>query len=194
VLYVGWFFSIENARLLLPAAVLLAPAAADVLMLLVGRWRPLAWTTGVVLAVPLLLISGVGIVRTARYARDPAAFLYNYTERYADIQWINAHLDPRIHRIGSFFPDVGYLTIPFLSLGATYQMELTFDEVNDPALLLQACRRQRITHLLAAPRAFPAALSPHLRVVYDNPSALRGGEHFFLPARTEHVTLFGILP
>ena len=116
VLYVGWFFSLENVRLLLPAAVLLAPAAADVVVPWVGRWRPLAWATGAALAVPLLLLPVVGVMRAARFVHDPAAFLYEYTERYADLQWINTHLDPRVHRVGSIFVDVGYLEIPFISL------------------------------------------------------------------------------
>ena len=193
VLYVGWFFSLENARLLLPAAVLLAPAAADVLVPIAARWRPLAWASAMVLAVPLLLIPLVGVVRAARYLSDPPRFLYNYTERFTDIQWINTHLDRRRHRVGSIFPDVGYLEIPFITFGPTYQMELSFEELNDPALLLDACRRQGITHLFAAPGAFAASLDPRLRVVYDNPASLRGGEHFFVAPRTEHTTLFEIL-
>jgi hypothetical protein len=194
VLYVGWFFSLENVRLLLPAAVLLAPAAADVLVPWVSRWRPLARASGAALALPLLLLPVVGVMRAARYARDPAGFLYEYTERYADLQWINTHLDSRVHRVGSIFVDVGYLEIPFLSFGPTYQMELSFEELNDPALFLAACRRQRITHLLASPWAFSDTLTPFLRVAYDNPRAIRGGEHFFRPPGTEHVTLFEILP
>jgi hypothetical protein len=193
-LYVGWFFSLENARLLLPAAMLLSPAAADVLVPLAARWRPLAWTAAAALAVPLLLIPLVGVVRAARYASDPASFLYNYTERYADLQWANTHLDPRVHRIGSAFPDVGYLEIPFIAFAPTYQMELSFDEVNNPALLLDACRRQGITHLLGTSRSFPESLAPRLRVVYDNPASLRGGEHFFRAAGTSHTRLFEILP
>src|SRR5439155_19266135 len=39
VLYVGWFLNLQNARLLLPAAALLAPAAADRLVPLVDRSR-----------------------------------------------------------------------------------------------------------------------------------------------------------
>ncbi|HEY2151785.1 MAG TPA: hypothetical protein VGH34_13325 [Vicinamibacterales bacterium] len=54
--------------------------------------------------------------------------------------------------------------------------------------------RQRITHLLASPWAFSDTLTPFLRVAYDNPHALKGGEHFFRQPGTEHVTLFEILP
>jgi hypothetical protein len=54
--------------------------------------------------------------------------------------------------------------------------------------------RQRITHLLASPWAFSDTLTPFLRVAYDNPHALKGGEHFFRQPETEHVTLFEILP
>ncbi len=106
-LYAGWFFSLENVRLLLPAAVVLAPAAADVLVPWVTRWRSSAWATGAALAVPLLLIPLVGVIRAVRYVRDPGAFLYENTQRYADLQWINAHLDPAVHRVGSIFVDVG---------------------------------------------------------------------------------------
>ena len=40
VVYVGWFFSLQNARLLLPVAVMLAPSAADRLVPIVAtrRW------------------------------------------------------------------------------------------------------------------------------------------------------------
>lgn len=131
-----------------------------------------------------------------RYEKDPANFLDRYTERYADIQWANAHLDPRVHRIGSIFPDVGYLEIPFILFAPTYQAELSAQEMalDDPALFLATCRRQRVTHLFATPKSYPEALWPHLRAVYDNPASLRGGEHFFREARTEHTVIFEILP
>jgi hypothetical protein len=193
VLYVGWFFSLENARLLLPAAVLLAPAAADVLVPIVSRWRPLAGATVAALAVPLLLIPLVGVMRAARYARDPAGYVNDYTQHYADLVWANTHLDPRVHRIASFYPDVGYLEIPYLPTAPTYQMEMSFDEIEDPSLLLAACRRQGITHIYARATAFPSIAS-RVRTVYDNPHSLLGGEHFFRASRTEHTALFEILP
>lgn len=196
VLYVGWFWSLENARLLLPAAVLLAPAAAEILVPIVARRPAIAWMTSAALAIPLLLIPVVGVVRAVRYAMAPANFLYTYTERYADIQWANAHLDPRVHRIGSIFPDVGYLEIPFILFAPTYQAEFSAREMttDDPAIFLAACRRQRVTHLFASSQSYPDALWPHLRKVYDNPASLRGGEHFFREATTEHTVIFEILP
>jgi hypothetical protein len=193
VLYVGWFFSLENARLLLPAAVLLSPAAADVFVPIVSRWRPLAWASAAALAVPLLFIPLVGVMRVVRYARDPAGYVNDNTQHYADLVWANTHLDPHADRILSFYPDVGYLEIPYLPTAPTYQMEMSFDEIEDPALFLNACRRQGITHLYARSTAFPAIAS-RLRVVYDNPQSLLGGEHFFRAPRAEHTSLFEILP
>jgi hypothetical protein len=192
VLYVGWFFSLENARLLLPAAVVLAPAAADVIAPIVSRSKPLAWALGATLAIPLGLIPLVGVVRAYRYAGDPAHFIGMNTEYYADIQWMNAHLDPRVHRIASVPPDVGYLRIPYVPLAPTYQMVMTFDEVNDPAKLLAACRRLGITHVFAGPNAFPGVPASEYRIVRGNSAALRGGEHFFQPPRTEPMTLYEV--
>ena len=36
----------------------------------------------------------VGVVRAARYLSDPSTYLERATEHYADVQWMNAHLDP----------------------------------------------------------------------------------------------------
>jgi hypothetical protein len=193
VLYVGWFFSLENARLLLPAAVLLSPAAADVFVPIVSRWRPLAWASALALAVPLLFIPLVGMIRVVRYARDPAGYLNDNTQHYADLVWANTHLDPHTDRILSFYPDVGYLKIPYLPTAPTYQMEMSYDEIEDPALFLNACRRQGITHLFAESSAFDAIAS-RLRVVYDNPQSLLGGQHFFRATPIDHTALFEILP
>ena len=84
MLYAGWFFSIQNARLLLPAAVLLAPAAADRLVPLARRpatFSVLAWTAA---ALSIGVVGAVGSLRAVRYLRSPSAFLERETQNYAD--------------------------------------------------------------------------------------------------------------
>jgi hypothetical protein len=188
LLYVGWFFSAQNARLLLPAAVLLAPAAADRLVPLARR-RPSFVLAGAVTALSLGVVAAVGVVRAARYVRDPHGFLLRESQNYADLQWMNAHLDRRHDRVASDHKVLAYLAVPSVFLAPTYQIEFSEDELNDPERLLQACRRQGITHLYGGIGSFPG-LQAHLRAVYRNPSSRLGGVRFFREPPTEDTAVF----
>ena len=155
VLYVGWFMSLQNARLLLPAAAFLAPSAADCLVPFVRRRRSrqvLAWG---IAAVSLGIVGAVGVVRVQRYAEDPAGFLERQTSDYDDIQWMNEHLD-RVHdRVGSANKEMGYLDVPWIGLDSSYQIEISDAELADPNRLIEACSRQGITHLFGNTDSFP---------------------------------------
>ncbi len=189
VFYTGWFMSLQNARLLLPAAVLLAPAAADRLMPLARRstaFRALA--SGMAVASVGIVVAVAG-VRAARYLRDPATYLARETQNYDDIRWMNAHLDPARDRVGSDHKVLAYLHVPWIFLAPTYQIEMSQEELDDPARLLEACRRQGITHLFGARDRF-APLMPHLREVYRNPSSRLGGVRFFGEPPTEETAVF----
>jgi hypothetical protein len=193
VLYVGWFLNLQNARLLLPAAVLLAPAAADRVMPIVRSrplWRALGWGA---MAVSLGVVAAVGAVRAVRYARDPATYLARETQRYEDIAWMNAHLDPARHRVGSTTKVLGYLEVPSLVLDATRQLEIGTADLESADRLLAACRRQRITHVFGARGDFDA-IRPSLRLVYENPASRLGGVRFFREPPTEATAVFEIVP
>lgn len=194
VLYIGWFLTLQNARLLLPAAVLLAPAAADRLVPLVERRRRLGVLVAcVVTALSLGVVAAVGVVRVGRYVRDAPGFLERETQNYADIQWMNGHLDRQRHRVASDHRALGYLHVPWLLLDPTHQIEISETELNDAGRLLTALRRQGITHLFGNVDSFPD-LRAHLRLVYQNPASRLGGVRFFREPPTEATAVFEIVP
>lgn len=193
MLYVGWFFSLQNARLLLPAVVLLAPAAADRLVPFALRRRSLEVLGWTVAFVSIGIVAAIGAVRFERYALDPAGFLAQSTANYADIQWINSHLDRRHDRLGSNYKEVAYIEVPTIPLDSSYEIEISEDELEDPKQMLDACRRQGITHLYSGADSFPD-LRDQLRVIYQNPASLQGGTHFFRKSPTEATAVFEIIP
>jgi hypothetical protein len=192
VLYVGWFVNVQNARLLLPAAVFLAPAAADRLVPLARRWRAWQVTACVVAGLSLGIVAAVGAVRAVRYAANPAGYLERETQNYADVVWMNAHLDRRHDRVASDHKVLAYLDVPSLILEPTYQTEISGAELRDATSLLAACRRQGITHLFGNIDSFPE-LASHLRMIYRNPSSRLGGVRFFREPPTEATAVFEIV-
>jgi hypothetical protein len=193
VLYIGWYLTMQNARLLLPAAMLLAPAAADVLAPAVKRSRWVAAAIVAAVAAPLLLAPVVGVVRAARYLSDPATYLERETEHYVDIQWANAHLDPARHRILSMFDTVEYFTVPAIGLSPMRQLEFSAADIATHDRLLAACRRRGVTHVFTA-RHDLADVDSQLRLVYDNPASRLGDVHFFRAPPVEATAIFEILP
>ena len=192
VLYTGWFFSLQNARLLLPAAALLAPAAADRLVPFARRRLTFSVLACAVAALSVGVVGAVGTVRAVRYLRNPSGFLAQETQNYADVQWMNAHLDRRRDRVGSDHKVLAYLEVPWIFLAPTYQIEFSRDELNDPDRFLKACRRQGITHLFGAAGSF-SNVQAHLRTVYRNPSSRLGGVRFFRAPPTEDSAVFEIV-
>jgi hypothetical protein len=192
VLYAGWFFGPHNARLLLPAVVLLAPSAADRLVPLVRRRLPLLTLACAVTALSLGVVAAVGTVRAVRYLRNPSGFLERETQNYADLQWMNAHLDRRHDRVASDHKVLAYLDVPWIFLAPTYQIEFSSDELNDSDLFLRACRRQGITHLFGGIESF-TEVQANLREVYRNPSSRLGGVRFFREPPTEETAVFEIV-
>jgi hypothetical protein len=194
VLYVGWFLTLQNARLLLPAAVLLAPAAADCLVPVVRRSKLLQALAIGAAALSLGIVAAVGSVRAVRYARDvrgPQGFLERETQNYADLQWMNAHLNRQRDRVASDHKVLGYLEVPSIFLDPSYQIEISRAELNDTKQLIEALRRQRITHLFGNRDSFPG-LKPHLRTIYTNPSSRLGGVRFFREPPSEATAVFEI--
>lgn len=192
VVYIGWFFSLQNARLLLPVAVMLAPSAADRLVPFVAarRWlQPAAWS---VAALSIAIVAVVGPIRLERYARDPGTYLDRESAHYADIRWMNAHLDHLHDRVGSEHKVLAYLEVPSLFLDANYELEISDAEQDDGPRLLAACRRQGITYLYGRPDSF-GGMRPHLRLVYENPASRIGGSTFFREPPTEATAVFEIL-
>jgi hypothetical protein len=192
VLYVGWFFTLQNARLLLPGAVLLAPAAADRLVPLMRGRRSVKLLALGMAAVSVGVVLAVGAVRATRYMSRSAEFLERETSNYADIQWMNAHLDREHHRVASDHKVLGYLSVPAIVLDPTYQIEISQSEMNDADRFLKACRRQRITHLFGNAESF-LAVQAHLRVLYENTQSRIGGARFFREPPTEPTAVFEIL-
>jgi len=192
VLYAGWYLTLQNARLLLPAAVALAPAAADVLASAVKRSRWLAAALIAAIAPPLLLVAAVGVVRAVRYRSDPATYLERESEHYADIQWMNAHLDPTRHRVVSMFGGFGYLAMPAIGVAPLRQLEFHPSDLASHDRFLAACRRQGVTHLFDVAGEF-ADVAPQLRVVYENPASRLGDVHFFRAAPIEATAVYEIL-
>jgi hypothetical protein len=192
VFYAGWFLTLQNARLLFPAAVLLAPAAADRMVPVMRRSWPLRALATAAAVASLAIVPAVGVVRAVRYLRDAPGFLERETQNYADLQWMNAHLDRRRDRVASDHKVLAYLDVPNIFLAATYQIEISGNELNDPGRFLQACRRQGITHLFGNIESF-AGVQAHLRTIYRNPSSRLGGVRFFREPPTEETAVFEIV-
>jgi hypothetical protein len=191
VLYVGWFLTLQNARLLVPAAVLLAPAAADRLVPIAVRSRTSRAITAAAVLASLGIVASVGVVRAVRYFRDPPRFLERETQNYADVEWMNTHLDLRRDRVASDRKVLAYLEVPFVFLDSSYQLEISAAELDDSSRLLEALRRQQITHLFGSADSFPD-LRPHLRAIYQNPSSRLGGVRFFREPPSEPTAVFEI--
>jgi hypothetical protein len=177
---------------LLPAAVLLSPAAADVLMRALRSWRwlrPIAWTAAVA---SVGIVAAVGTLRTVRYVEDPGGFLESETQNYADIQWMNSHLDKVNARVASDHKALDHLEIPWLFLDPTYEIELNRSEIDDPDRFLAACRRAGVTHLFGQASSFSSVRSS-LRPIYQNPSSRLGGVRFFRMPPSEATAVFEIM-
>jgi hypothetical protein len=192
ITYVVWFFTLQNARFLLPAVLVLAPAAADCVMPALRRsraLRPLAWTAAVVC---VGLVAAVGSLRAIRYVENPATYLERETQNYADIRWMNAHLNHGFDRVASDHKVLAYLDTPWLVLDPTYQIEIGSSEFDDPERFLNACRRQGITHLFGRADSF-SDLRTNVRVIYQNPSSRLGGTRFFREPLKESTAVFEIV-
>jgi hypothetical protein len=88
---------------------------------------------------------------------------------------------------------LGYLHVPWINLDPTYTLEFTVDEYGDQQRLLNALRRQHVTHLFTSADTF-AGGSPQLRVLYRNPSSHLGGTRFFREPDVEATVLYELLP
>ena len=149
----------------------------------------LAWGA---MIVSLGIVAAIGVVRFERYVRDPPGFLARQTWNCAVIQWMNTHLDRLHDRVGSDHKELGYLEVPSILLDSSYQIEISEAELENPHQLLDACRRQSITHLFGSADSFPE-LREHLRVIYQNPASRLGGVHFFRESPSESTALFEIV-
>jgi hypothetical protein len=191
VAYVAWFREIQVARLLLPALALLSIPAADLLARLRARSRIVRASIGLALLASGGVVAAVGAIRVERYVSDPSAFLERETPHYADIAWMNTHLDPARDRVASLYEASGYLRVPWASLNATYQIEFGADDLDDPVRLRTALARGRFTYLFGPPDAF-TGLVDALELVRANPASRVGGSSFFREPRTEATAIYRI--
>jgi hypothetical protein len=126
-------------------------------------------------------------------ARGGPLFLAQETQNYADIQWMNTHLDRHRARMASDHKVLGYLEGPWLVLDPTRQLEISAADLGgDTERFLDACRRSGITHLFGNASSFPN-LKSHLRAIYHNPSSRLGGVRFFRQPPTESTAVFEIV-
>ena len=175
--YFAWFLSNQVARLLLPAATLLAIPAAEVLGDVWRRSRASRAALALALAASSALAVAIPAVRVTRYALDPSGFLARESQLADDFAWMNAHLRPT-DRVGAFFKTLWYLDVPHLHLSPDYQVEISAEEIEgDPERFLSALRRQRVTHLFL-PLGSRPALESRLRRIHRNPASRLGGTRF----------------
>ena len=193
VLYAGWYLTLQHARLLLPAAMALAPAAAAVAGDAVRR---VPWTRAVAVAavaIPLALAPVVGVVRATRFASNPATYLERETEHYSGVAWANAHLDPARDRVLSMFGVVGLFEVPAIGPDALHQLEFDRAAITDHRRLLAECRARGVTHIFIARHDLDDVAS-ELRLVYQNSRSRLGDAHFFREAPEEATAIFEITP
>jgi len=185
MLYAVWFCTNQVARLLLPAALLLSvPAAACLARPRVPRWLRAAVL--VASAACPVLIGGLHLVR---YLREPATFLERQTQGYADLAWMNEHLDASRGRVATMFKACDPLRIPWINLDPSYQAEIAPEEMRDPDRFLAALRRARVTHLFV-PRGRLPALEARLTAVRENPASRLGGVHLLREAPTVATAVY----
>ena len=191
-IYSVWFFmGYQVARMLLPATALLSVPAADVLIRFWRRFRIVRYPIGLVVALSAGVVIAVGFIRAERYLIDPASFLERETMHYADIDWMNKHLDPSRHRVATWFKTCGYLEIPWMTLLPNYQAEIRPEETGDPQRLYAALKRQGFTHLFGRPDDF-AGLDDAQILVHANPASRLGSTRFFREPSTEPTAIFAI--
>jgi len=181
----------QVARMLLPATALLSVPAADVLIRFWRRFRIVRYPIGLIVALSAGVVIAVGFIRAERYLIDPAGFLKRETMHYADIDWMNKHLDPSRHRVATWFKTCGYLEIPWMTLLPNYQAEIRPEETGDPQRLYAALKRQGFTHLFGRPDDF-AGLDDAQILVYSNPASRLGSTRFFREPSTEPTAIFVI--
>jgi hypothetical protein len=191
--YAAWFREIHVARLLLPALAWLAVPAA---VLVLQAWHSARWLrapAGAVLIASAGVVIAVGLLRAGRYTTDPGGFLARETPYYAEIDWMNAHLDPARDRVATFFEASGYLRIPWIALNATYQAEIDAAEIDDLARLLPALRRQGVTHVFGPPDRL-APIVDQLELIHEHPASRVGGSSFFRDPPTAAVAIYRLPP
>jgi hypothetical protein len=137
-------------------------------------------------------VAAVGAVRAVRYVGESNVFLERETQNYADLQWMNTHLNLGSDRVASNHKVLAYLDAPWLILDPTYQIEIASTELGDPQRFLDACRRQGITHLFGRSDDF-SSIRTNLRSIYQNPASRLGGVRFFREPPTESTAVFEII-
>lgn len=191
VLYAVWFSGTQVARLLLPGLALLAVPAADAVLTLWTRVRAARLPIVLMLVVAAGLALTVSAVRFTRYATHPDGFLARETQHHDAVRWMNTHLDPAQHRVASWLRAPAGLHVPWMHLPPDYQVEIAPVELEDPARLHAALRRQRFTHVLGRPLEDgerPDWLVP----LYVNETSLEGGTRFFRAAPIAPVAVFAV--
>jgi hypothetical protein len=189
--YAAWFLGMQVGRLLLPSLALLSIPAADLLVRLWRRSALLRVPIGLALALSAGVVAAVGLVRAGRYVQDPSTFLERETRHYADVAWMNGHLDPVRDRVAAVFEDCGYLRVPWFSLNSTYQTGIGQAEMDDPARLRAALTREGVTYVFGPKDGF-AGLEDALEPVYANPASRLGGTRFFREPLTEATAIFRV--
>lgn len=189
-LYATWLAGSLAARLLVPAAGLLAVPAADALVAGWRRCRPARPLIGLALALSVGIVVAVGGLRAARYAADPGGFVGRETPHHGAIEWMNRHLDPARHRVATWLPPSGYLRIPWMNLTPSFQVEIAPAELADPARLRAALQRQGFTHVFGSPGRLDG-LEPWLTPVHLDPES-SSGTSFFRPSSREPVGVYAL--
>ena len=190
-IYAVWFMGTQVGRLLLPAAALLSVHAADILIRVWRRFSLTRYPIGIVVALSAGIVLAVGLIRAERYFADPDRFMEYETMHYADIDWMNKHLDPSHDRVATLFRTCAYLKIPWMNLSAAYQAEISPEEIADPRRLYEALKRQGFTHLFGKPDDFNE-LDGALKLIRANPASRLGGTRFFREPPAEVTAIFEI--
>ena len=189
--YTAWFLTNQVARLLLPAALLLAIPAAAILGRVASpryRFRPSVAVALLLSAASLLLVAGA---RLYDYARDPAGFFARRTPAASELEWMNAHLDARTDRVATPLKTMDALRIPWIDLDPTYQCEIPAELLDSGAPLLSALRARGVTHAFLVTGSMPA-LEGLLTPVHANPETLIGGVHLLREGPRVGTTVYAV--
>ncbi|HEV8266746.1 MAG TPA: hypothetical protein VGR00_00875, partial [Thermoanaerobaculia bacterium] len=146
-LYAAWFATDQIARLLLPAALLLAVPAGMVLSRFEELGRAAKAALAILLAVStgsVLLVSGTRVVH---WVTSPSTFFERQTPNAGEIAWMNTHLDASRHRIATTFKASDPLRIPWFDLEPVYQAVIPAELLGTGRPLLDSLRGLGVTHV-----------------------------------------------
>jgi hypothetical protein len=191
VAYVAWFETNQVSRLLLPAALLLAVPAGEILDRVAKMNAAVRAAVVSALALSAASLALVAGARVFDYARDPIGFFARRTPAASELSWMNEHLDPGKDRVATTLKTMDTLRVPWIDLEPSYQAQIPSELLETGRPLLMALRALGVTHAFLPTDSMPE-LERLLTPVHRNPATLIGGVHLLREGPRISTTLYAL--